>query len=140
VPLHESRKAALAPGSWPLEVLPADPGHRMESPPRRYGRRRYSMHQHAQRPHDGEGDKATLEKIYPDTPGSQGRHVSNVNYGSGFRVSYVFVSAWAESSSCRARPARSEARAPSALAGATRDRRPRSAPHNGIETCGWFGL
>jgi hypothetical protein len=60
----------------------------------RYGRRRYSMHQHpdhdsddAQRPHDGEGDKATLEKIHPDTPCSQGRHVSNVNYGSGFRVS-----------------------------------------------------
>ena len=54
----------------------------------------FAMHQHpdhdsddAQRPHDGEGDKATLEKIHPDTPCSQGRHVSNVNYGSGFRVS-----------------------------------------------------
>ena len=41
---------------------------------------------HAQRSHDGEDDKATLEKIHPDTPCSQGRHVSNVNYGSGFRV------------------------------------------------------
>jgi hypothetical protein len=50
---------------------PVNPDRRMESRRAGAGGRRYSMHlhpdrdsDHAQRSHDAEGDKATLEKIH----------------------------------------------------------------------------